>query len=52
MNWIETAAQIDDWLEHIYNLAQRIDRYQQERDILERDRERTIKRVKELQERF
>lgn len=45
----QTAAQIDDWLEHIYSLAQRIDRYRQERDILERDRERTIKRVKELQ---
>jgi len=44
----QTAAQIDDWLEHIYNLAQRIDRYQQERDILERDRERTINSVKEL----
>jgi len=45
----QTAAQIDDWLEHIYNLAQRIDRYQQERDILERDRGRTTIRVKELQ---
>ncbi|MDX1415215.1 MAG: hypothetical protein R3293_13550 [Candidatus Promineifilaceae bacterium] len=44
----ETAAQIDDWLEHIYSLAQRIDRYQQERDVLERDRERTVKRVQEL----
>lgn len=45
-----TAAQIDDWLEHIYSLAQRIDRYQQERDVLERDRDRTIRRVKELRE--
>ena len=45
----QTAAQIDEWLEHIYNLAQRIDRYQQERDILERDRARTINRVQELQ---
>ena len=45
----ETAAQIDAWLEHIYSLAQRIDRYREERDVLERDRERTIRRVKELQ---
>jgi len=44
-----TAAQIDDWIEHIYNLAQRIDRYQQERDVLERDRQRTSARITELQ---
>lgn len=41
----QTAAQIDDWLEHIYSLALRIDRYQRERDILERDKDRTIDRV-------
>ena len=46
----ETAAQIDAWLEHIYNLAQRIDRYQQERDVLERDRDRTEIRIKELKD--
>jgi chromosome segregation ATPase len=45
----ETAAQIDAWLEHIYSLAQRIDRYQQERDVLERDRDRTEIRIKELE---
>jgi hypothetical protein len=44
-----TATQIDDWLEHIYNLAQRIDRYQQEREVLDRDRDRTEKRVRELE---
>ena len=36
----ETAGQIDDWIENIYDLAQRIDRYQQEREILHRDRVR------------
>jgi len=45
----ETAAQIDTWLEHIYSLAQRIDRYQQERNVLERDRDRTELRIKELE---
>ncbi len=45
----QTATQIDDWLEHIYSLAQRIDRYQRERDILERDRDRTAARVRALQ---
>ena len=45
----QTAAQIDDWIEHIYNLALRIDRYQKERDVLERDRKRTTSRISELQ---
>jgi len=45
----ETAAQIDAWLEHIYSLAQRIDRYQQEQAVLERDRKRTATRIVELQ---
>lgn len=43
-----TAVQIDAWLEHIYNLAQRIDRYRQERDVVERDRSRTETRIAEL----
>ncbi len=45
----QTADQIDDWIEHIYNLAKRIDRYQQEREVLERDRKRTSARIIELQ---
>lgn len=44
----QTADQIDDWIEHIYNLARRIDRYQQERDVIERDRKRTSARIIEL----
>lgn len=44
----QTASQIDDWLENIYDLATRIDRYQQERAILERDRNRTEQRVTQL----
>jgi hypothetical protein len=46
---METASQIDDWLENIYDLAQRIDRYQQEREILHRDHVRAESRVAQLQ---
>lgn len=49
---MQTASQIDDWLENIYDLAQRIDRYQQERDILHRDRVRAESRVAQLQAEF
>ncbi len=44
----QTAGQIDDWLENIYDLAQRIDRYQQDRSILTRDYKRAKKRSAEL----
>lgn len=46
---IETATQIDEWLENIYDLAQRIDRYQEDAAILERDRGRAEARLKQLQ---
>lgn len=46
----QMAKQIDEWIEHIYNLAKRIDRYQQERDVLERDRKRTSARIAELRQ--
>jgi hypothetical protein len=45
----QTAAQMDEWLEHIYNLALRIDRYRQEREVLERDYKRTGRRILELE---
>lgn len=45
----QTAAQMDEWLQHIYNLALRIDRYRQEKDVLERDYKRTGKRIAELE---
>lgn len=44
----ETASQIDEWLESIYDLAQRIDRYQQEQRVLSRDRERAEARIQDL----
>jgi hypothetical protein len=48
----QTASQIDDWLENIYDLAQRIDRYQEEREILHRDRVRAESRMTQLQADF
>ncbi len=45
----QTATQMDEWLEHIYHLALRIDRYQQEREVLQRDYDRTGKRIAELE---
>lgn len=44
----QTASQIDDWLENMYDLAVRIDRYQQDRQILERDRQRNTSRIQQL----
>ena len=46
---IETADQIDDWLENIYNLAQRLDRYQEEKDVLDRDRRQAEERIRHLE---
>jgi len=45
----QTAAQIDQWLEHIYGLARRIDKYQQEQKILARDRKRAETRIQQLE---
>lgn len=45
---LETAVQIDEWLAHMYNLARRIDRTYQERDVLLRDQKRTDKRIHQL----
>ena len=44
----QAAGQIDEWLENIYDLAQRIDRYQKDQELLKRDYERAKKRSIEL----
>ena len=44
----QTASLIDDWLENIYDLAQRIDRYKKDRDILSRDYQRAQRRSIQL----
>lgn len=46
----QTAEQIDEWLEHIYGLARRIDTYQKEQKILSRDRTRAETRVQQLEQ--
>lgn len=45
----QTAVQIDEWLEHIYGLARRIDQYQQEQKILGRDHKRANTRIQQLE---
>ena len=45
-----TASQFDDWIEHIYSLAERIDRYLRDRTSLERDRVRVESRLKQLRQ--
>ncbi len=47
---INTASQIDEWLENIYGLATWIDRQQQENKIMSRDQRRAVKRIVELDE--
>lgn len=51
-NLLETARQIDDWLENIYDLARRLDRYRSEKDILIRDKHRAEASIRELEERL
>jgi hypothetical protein len=48
-NLSETARQIDDWLENIYSLAQRLDQFQAEKKILDRDRTRAGERLGQLE---
>jgi hypothetical protein len=45
----ETAGQMDEWLENIYDLAQRIDRYKVEQKNLNRDKQQAETRISELQ---
>jgi hypothetical protein len=44
----DTARQLDEWLEEVYSLAQRLDRYQAERSLHARNRERAEERLVEL----
>ena len=45
----DTASQLDEWLEEVYGLAQRLDRYQAERDLHARNRERAQERLRQLE---
>lgn len=48
----DTAGQLDEWLEEVYGLAQRLDRFQVERELHARNRERAQERLKQLEERL
>ncbi|MBE2198181.1 MAG: hypothetical protein IAE79_06185 [Anaerolinea sp.] len=46
----QTGVQIDEWVEHIYDLAHRIDRYRLEARSLLRDRQNAETRIAQLQQ--
>jgi hypothetical protein len=46
----DTAAQLDDWLEEVYGLAQRIDRYRRERGLHRQNWEHGQQRLAELRQ--
>lgn len=47
---LQAATQIDDWLEHIYNLAHKISRYRQRQQGIARDKQRAQQRMHALQQ--
>ena len=51
-NLSETASQIDEWLENIYSLAKRLDRFRREKGILDRDMNRAATRISQLNSRI
>ena len=51
-NLVATAQVIDEWLENIYSLAQRLDRYEQQQKMLQDDRQNAYNRVMDLNTRL
>jgi chromosome segregation ATPase len=51
-NLADTASQIDEWLENIYSLAKRLDRFKREKSILVRDTNRATSRIDQLNRRL
>lgn len=49
---LHTFSQIDDWLEHVYNLTQKISRYRQRQQKISQDKARAQRRIEELQVEF
>lgn len=45
----DTASQLDEWLEEVYGLAQRLDRYMSERELHLSNRQRAQERIKQLE---
>lgn len=48
----QTAAQFDDWIEEMYGLAQRLDRFYQEEALYLRNRTRAMERAGNLQQKL
>jgi hypothetical protein len=49
---LDTASQIDNWLENIYHTAVRLDRYYSDQEVLRRDKERAKQSIKQLEQRI
>jgi hypothetical protein len=49
---LNTFGQIDDWLDHIYTLTQKLSRYRERLPKINQDRARAQRRIEELQTEF
>jgi archaellum component FlaC len=49
---LQTAVQFDDWIEEMYGLAQRLDRFYQEEGLHLRNRSQAMERAGELQQKL
>ena len=49
---IQTSVQMDDWLGHIYNLAEKISRYRKRQERITLDKNRAWRRIRELQTQY
>ncbi|MBE2220727.1 MAG: hypothetical protein IAF02_04260 [Anaerolineae bacterium] len=49
---IQTSVQMDDWLDNIYNLAEKISRYRRRQERITLDKNQAWRRIKELQTKY
>lgn len=49
---IQTSVQMDDWLGHIYSLAEKISRYRKQQERISRDKNRAWRRIKQLESEY
>lgn len=48
----QVADKMDEWIEEIYGLAQRLDRYRRENQVFGRNRQRALVKLKEMEQRL
>lgn len=48
----QVADKMDEWIEELYGLAQRLDRYRRESQMFGRNKQRALNRLKEMEQRF